>query len=537
MRGLAGAFGLALLVGACGDGSGDAARAAREGGQVVIAEGQDLQYALPLIEGSVMDSYVMDMVFRPMLDSRWEDGELHYLTSDEGPRALTKRLEYFGPDSASIRYHMRGDLLWSDGVSVTAHDAKFTFDLRGLPELASPRQDMGREIREVVVENDSTLVIHFNRRYAEMLYHTAQQIIPRHVYEDADPAQLRSHPSVTGPVEGLVTNGPMRLVEWVRGQRIVLERDTTFEPRVQIERVVFRIIPEETTRIVELQTGNVDVAELPFTYVDQVRDADHLRIETQEGRSYEYIGYNPNAHEFFADPEIRRALTMAIDRDALIAALQIDEFARVAGGPYSHIFRLLYDPEGQAPLPYDTAEANRILDSKGWVVGANGVRAKDGQPLAFTLATNGNNQRRVDIAQVVENQWARIGVDANIQTLEFNTFYDRAENKDFEALIAGWSVALSPDLYQTWGDPSLRFNFVSYDNPRVQELMAAALEQPTPEAAAAYWQQAATAITADQPYTWLFYYDQAYGVNERVQGIDIDTLSPYQRVWEWYIEP
>lgn len=525
----------AVALAACGDAEEGETRP-QSGGQVIIAEGQDLQEPLPLLGGSVMDSYVMGMLYRSMLGTLWENGELLYQTADENPMALTRRLEYFGPDSASIRYHMRTDVSWSDGVPVTAHDAAFTIETRGVPELASPRMDMNREIREVVAENDSTLVIHFNRRYPEMLFHSALEVLPRHVYQDADLSQLRSHPSVTDPVGLLVTNGPMRLTEWIRGQRIVLQPDTTFEPRVQLDRVVFRVIPEETTRLVELQTGNVDVAELPFNFVPQVRASPELRIEKMEKRSYEYIAYNPNAYDFFADRDIRRALTLALDRSALISALQLDEFATLAGGPYSPLFRLLYDPEGQAPLPYDTVEAKRILDEKGWTRGPDGIRTRNGQRLSFTISTNGNNQRRVDIAQVVENQWARLGIDANIQTLEFNTFYDRAENKDFDAIIAGWSVALSPDLNQMWGDPSLRFNFVSYDNPQVRSLFEQAVNQPTPEAAARYWRESANLIAADQPYTWLFYYDQPYAVNNRVQGMRIDTLSPYQQVWNWYID-
>jgi peptide/nickel transport system substrate-binding protein len=241
------------------------------------------------------------------------------------------------------------------------------------------------------------------------------------------------------------------------------------------------------------------------------------------------------AHEFFADPEVRRALGLALDTEALIGALNLDGYAVPAGGPYAPIFRELYDPQAQAPLPYDTAEARRIFTAKGWAPGAGGILHRNGVPFRFTVVTNAENRRRVDIAQIVEQQWRRLGIDARILTLEFNTVIERSRNRNYESRIGGWGVGLSPDLYSLWGDPDLPFNDVSYDNPEVQRLFALALEQPTRETAAPYWRQAASLIVADQPYTWLYYYDTPYAVNNRLQGTRIDTLSQYQQVWEWYI--
>jgi len=521
---------VAPLMVACGNGQ------PRQGGSAVIAEGADMDKPLPIISESAVDGQVTSMLFMSLLGPRWENGELLYLTADEHPMALVRSYEFFGPDSASLRYRMRGDVSWTDGRPVTAHDAAWTIETQGRPEVASPRQDFSREIREVVVEDDSTLVVHFTRRYPDMFYHTAGAVVPRHIFEGSDLAQLRSHPAVTNPVGNLVSNGPFSLTQWIRGQRVVLERNPDFQPQPLLDRIIFRIIPEETTRMIELQTGNVDITSVPFQYLQEVTRDGRVRIETQERRSYEYISYNPRAHPFFADPEVRRALGLAIDTNALIAALQMEAYAEPAGGPYSPIFRRLYDPEGQAPLPYDTIEARRILASKGWSPGQDGILMRDGVPLRFNLLTNAENRRRVDITQIVERQWRRLGIDARIQTLEFNTVIDRITRREYDARVGGWNVGLSPDLYQLWGDPGLPFNYTSYDNREVQRLFALAGEQQTEETAASYWRQAASLISADQPYTFLYYFDTPYAVSNRLRGTRIDTLGPYQEIWEWYIE-
>jgi peptide/nickel transport system substrate-binding protein len=237
-----------------------------------------------------------------------------------------------------------------------------------------------------------------------VFFHTAGNVAPRHVYESTDPAQLRSHPAVNSPEGGaLVVSGAYMIESWRRGERLVLVRNPQFQPQPYIERVVFLPITEETTRLVEFQTGAADVLyPVPFDKIELVRQSvPNVRFEARRRRFYDYIAYNPLTHPAFEDRDIRRALGLAIDKVGLIDALSLGEYAEPAGGPYSPIFKLLYDPEGHAPLPYDPVEAARILDEKGWMPGPDGVRAKDGRALRFTLATNAGNQRRADIGQLV----------------------------------------------------------------------------------------------------------------------------------------
>jgi peptide/nickel transport system substrate-binding protein len=532
-----GLLALAATLAACpGADRAERPGAAHRGGTVVAVEGADMEKPAPLVEETVLDQQLSSLLFRPLLQSWWEEGQLHYLTHDRNPMALARSVEFFGPDSASIRYHLVPDAVWSDGRPITAHDAVWTMTTRGDPRLASPNLDFNRNIREIVAEDDTTLVVHFHQRNPEMFFHSAGAVSPQHVFADHDVAQLRSHPVITNPVGNLVVSGAYTVGEWVRGQRVTLVPNPNFQPQPNLERIVFRVIPEQTTRLIEFQTGNVDmIFPVPYDQIDHIRRQGGFRIERREGRFYEFIGYNPRAHDFFADPEIRLALGLAIDRQALIQGLQMDDFARPAGGVYSPIFRRLHDPEAQAPLPHDPERARQILASKGWTPGPDGILQQGGRAFRFTLTTNSGNQRRADVAQIVQQQWRRIGVDVRIQLIEFNSFIERQTSRNFDATIAGWSVALSPDLSAVWGDVDARFNFVSYDNPQVRQLIQQALAQPTEEQAAPIWRQAAARITADQPYSWLYFYDEPVGVNERVQGTQINTLSTYQNAWEWWV--
>jgi peptide/nickel transport system substrate-binding protein len=540
-RWLSAVLGVAVCMSGC-----DAAREAadlgdgepRRGGAVTIVEIADIDKVHPFLQSTSLDGELTEMLYMALLAAKWEDGRLVHETADENSRSISKSYEFFGPDSASLRFHMRGDLIWSDGVPLTANDAKWTMETMAMPEVASPRQDYMQNVREIVVENDSTLVVHFTKRYPEMLFHTtAVEVTPMHLYKDIPPAQMRSHPALNSPGGGaLVVSGPYMIGEWLPGQRVVLVPNPRFQPQPYIPRVVFLPIPEQTTRLIELQTGRADVMhQLPFDQLDALRASNpNIRIETRERRAYDFIAYDPGSHPAFADPETRRALGLAIDLNALIDGLQLTEYAEPAAGPYSPIFKLLYDPQELPPLAHDTVEANRILDAKGWVRGPDGVRAKDGRRFSFTLGTNAGNQRRADIAQIVQQYWRRIGVEANIQTAESNTFFDRLQKKDFEAAIAGWQVGLAADISDQWRGDNV-FNYTSLNDPEVSRLFDLALSLPTEEMAAEYWKEAAERIVAQQPYTWLFWMDIPVGVNNRVRGTRIDTYGAYQNIHEWWV--
>ncbi|HEX2095512.1 MAG TPA: ABC transporter substrate-binding protein [Longimicrobiaceae bacterium] len=508
------------------------------GGTAILAELQDMDKPLPFVYESALDGDMVDVMYMALLRGSWRDGRQVFLTSHDSPMALAWHWEYVGPDSTAIRYRMRSGLRWSDGQPITARDVVWTYDMVRDPRVASPRQDYTENIDSVRAENDSTVVFHFKRRNPEMLYHSGLPIAPRHAFEGANPAEFRTHPRLANPGNGnLVVSGPFMIGSWARGQQVVLVPNPHFPVRPNLDQIVIRVIPDPTTRLVELQTEKVDFTRpIPHDQIPRLRQqTPHIRFEREQKRNYDYIAYNPRRVEAFADPEIRRALGLAIDVPAIIRALRMEEYSVPGSGPYAPIFRDLYDPQRMRPLPYDTAQARRILESKGWRdTDGDGILDRNGRPFRFTLVTNTGNQRRTDVQQIVQQQLRRIGVDVQLQQIEFNTFQDRLINKNFEAALGNWGVGLSADLSELWGEDS-PFNFVSYRNPEVTRLFEQALSQPTSELANPYWRQAAELIARDQPYTWLYYFDQVDGVNNRLKGMKIDTFGSYQNAWEWWI--
>lgn len=519
-------------------GLSDAGDDPEPGGTAIITESGDISVLSPLVATvDLAGNMSADILYMELLRGSWEDGRLVYRTAEENPMALARAYEYLPPDSSAIRFHMRSDVRWSDGTPITARDVSYTYEMVADPELASPRLEVVSQLDSVQVENDSTVVFHFERRYPEMLFHSGVPIVPRHVFEGQSASDFASHPHLREPAGNLVVSGPFMVGSWRKGQEIVLVRNPEFQPRAHLDRIVFRIIPDMTTRLTELRTGAADfVKGVPYDQIPALEaQAPHVRFERERQRNYDYIAYNTGAFPAFDDPDVRRALGMAIDVPQIIRSLQMEEYTAHASGPYGPIFSELYDPEAMPPLMQDFEAAERILEEKGWRdEDGDGIREKDGRPFRFTLETNAGNQRRMDAMQIVQQQWRRIGVDARLRTLELNTFFANLYGREYEASLAGWVVGLSPDLTNIFSSAS-QLNVTGYDNPRTDSLFQLALRQETPEAANEYWRAAAAQLVQDQPYTWLYYIDTVDGVHERLRGMKIDTYGAYQNAWEWWI--
>ncbi|HEX5726501.1 MAG TPA: ABC transporter substrate-binding protein, partial [Longimicrobiaceae bacterium] len=461
---------------------------------------------------------------------------LAFLTSTESPMALAWHYEYLGPDSASLRYRMKSGLAWSDGRPITAHDVVWTYRAAMDTTAASPRLQDVEPLDSVVAENDSTVVFHFERRYPEMLFASGLPVAPRHQFEGTAPAALRTHPAVADPAR-LVVSGAFRIGARTPNQEIVLVPNPRFSTPPRLERVVIRVVPDPTTRLVELETGRADLTRpVPFDQIPPLRQrAPNLRFEGIDDRYWEYVAYNPRTVPAFRDPEVRRALGMAVDVPGIIRALQLDAHATPAAGPYPPIFRDLADPQRLRPLPHDPAGARRILEEKGWRdADGDSIRERDGRPLRFTLLTNAGNQRRADVSQILQRQWRAVGAEVRLRQVEFNTFQQAQIEQSYEALLGSWAVALSPDVAPLFaaGSP---LNIVSYASEEAARHLEQARAEPTAAAAAAHWRALAETVARDQPYTWLYFYDVVVGISDRLRGVRVDTYGAYQNLWEWWI--
>ncbi len=508
---------------------------------LVIAVQADAESFVSVVAQSANDNAIYSNLFLALTDSEFDCR----LTQPPGLAERYERAE----DGMSITYWLRKDIKWSDGQPVTAADVAFTYDLVADPKVASPRLEhvefMKPDARPRVLD-DYTVRFEFTRAYDSITQfsHCGLEIMPKHILEKYDRGSLRATEFDANPV----VSGPWRVGTWKKGESLELvpNENYTGPNPAKLGRVIFKVIPEYAARLIELENGSADMIE-NFQNLDDIgrmeKEHPEIKMYRRGWRFMDYLGWNLR-DPLFKDATVRRALTSAVNRDKIIADLLTLPSGEKLGTPaVSTITPALcdYTTEGViTPIPFDPAKAKEMLASAGWTdTNGDGILDKGGKPFRFTLLRNTGNARREKAAIIVQANLKDIGIDAQIEQVESNQFFERLRKKDFQAALAGWSAGLFVDPSTIWHSDTpgkkYEFNHVSYSNPKADELMDRGLSLPNLQDQIPVWQELQKIIYEDQPYTFLYWRDEVVGVHGRFHDVDCSILSYIKDLNEWWV--
>jgi peptide/nickel transport system substrate-binding protein len=495
------------------------------GGTAIVAVTSDFQPFNPVTNTALVTMEVVNfMLFTPLVQF------------GEDLDAVPALAESWELDEQGVTFRLRNDVRWHDGQPVTAEDVAFTFELAKNPETASLLESAYLTmVQSAQVVDPQTIRFNFVGPHSQPLQAFWWAPLPRHLVGDVAPGQLAQAPFGREPVG----NGPFRFVSWASGQQLTLEANEDYPAalggRPYLDRVVFRVVPEATTRLTEVLTGAIDLnySLLPDE-ARQVEGQRRVRLINYPGREFLYIGWN-NERDPFNDPRVRQGLTMGIDRSALIDALMFG-FGEPASGmiPPWHPA----DP-GLEPIPHDPAQARQLLEQAGFAAGPDGILRRNGQPLRFNLLSS-EDRLRQDITVVVQQQLRQIGVDVQVRAMEFQTLLQQHRNREYEAVLAGWTL----DNFRV--DPSPLFsceearqigspNRAGYCNPDADRLMAAGLQETHEARAEEIWGEYSRILQRDQPVTFLAWTEQLSAVAQRLQGVEMDVRGKLLTAQRWWI--
>jgi len=530
------AAGMILLAG-CGGGGDRPDGAAKgddgppqPGGTAVIAVSGDFQAFNPVVNTHLTtDDVLKFMLLTPLIQY---DDKL-------SPQPwLAERWEV---SDSSVTFTLRTDVRWHDGPPVTAEDVKFTFDLAKDTTAGSLLGSayLGM-VRSATVVDPRTIRFDFVAPHAQALDGFWWGPLPRHLLQGVQAAELAQHPYNRNPVG----SGPFRFTEWRPSQTLTLDANPQFPAglggRPNLDRVVWRVVPEATTMATELLSGTADV----IGYTLQPDQAQQIRAQEGRGvqlrhhpsREFTFIAWN-NQHELFRDAGVRRALGMAIDRPRIIEAL-LHGFAVPAHGmipPWSP----MYTDIGN--LPFDQAGARRLLAAAGWRdANGDGVLEKGGRPFRFTVLVNSANRLHQDMATVVQQQLAAVGVGVEIRTQEFQSMLQQYKARDYEAVFANWSLdTFKVDPVPLFACAQARIansaNRTGYCNPQADALMEEGLRATDAAQAKQVWERFSRLLQQDQPLTFLYWIEDLAGVGPRLRGVEMDARSKIVNIQDWWI--
>src|SRR5258705_10391320 len=417
----------------------------------IVASDIDEQLFLKLADVGMSTNTVGDEDFQPLLAQKWEW---------DGPLTLV--------------FHLDPRARWQDGQRVTAADVEFTFDAYTDSAVGSPYRPKLHRIASVTQRDSLTTVFRFKEKYPEMFYDAFyhMRILPAHLLRGVPRDQWKTAPFGRQPVG----DGPYRFVAWKAGQTIELVADSTFFlGRPGIRRLIWRFTPDigvATTQLVADQADGREALYAPEN-IERARAAPQATLYPYRGNVYAYLGFNLAAngdttqpHPIFGDREVRRALTMAVDRARLIKSV-FGDYAKVPPGPMSQLW-WIWDPEVRQ-LPYDTVQAKRLLAYKGWRDSAHdGIRERDGQRLEFHILVPSTSQTRKQYAQLLQEQFPPGGPPVDIDQVQATLDPERAAAGKFDAILQAWNNDPSPGSggSQVWTRAGIGgSNFLRYDNP------------------------------------------------------------------------
>ena len=505
--------------------------AASGGGRIVIGVRGDVTSFNIYAASNAFSQEVIDLLDLKLALEQ-DDFRDHPPTFKPGLAASWK----FSGDRRSLTFRIDPRARWSDGRPVTADDVLFSHRASRSPDVGWVGSDVKEFIEAVTAPDPRTVVYRFARAYPYALMDAVEgNILPRQVYEKVPFTDW----ATTGFFDAPVGSGPFLLRKYERGAIIELERNPRylFAPLPRLDRVVFRIIPDEATLVNELLAGGIDVMEnVPPDAVARIEASERLRVVRVPDLSYTFICWNV-ARPPFDDVRVRRALAMAIDRRAIVEGL-LPGTGRLSAGP-ALSFMWAHDPGLESP-PHDPAGARALLSEAGFTDrDGDGILERDGTPFRFTLESNQGSGLRADVVQMITAQLRPIGIAVIPRTIEFGAFVEKHEKHDFDAFVGSWRESTKIDLKSAFHGASIQggYNYGSYANAELDALIDRARGEADPDAARRLWWSAQRIIVADQPYTFLFERDRLHAVPKRLTGFRSDPRSAYSGLEEWSLAP
>lgn len=490
-------------------------RPAAPAGTLFFASGADLQSINPLITTHPLAKQVQRYVLFMTL-AQYDSALV--------PRPYLAAAWAWSADRRILTLTLRDDVRWHDDSLTTVRDVVFTLEAARDPASGYPRASELSCLEKVQARGRAAareVELSFCRpqeRFPDVL--TDLAILPEHLLRGVPRPQLARVPFNEHPVG----NGPFRFVAHEPNRRWVFAANPAFPAGLggppAMARLVIAVVDEPTTKLAALVAGELDFAGIAPLHASLVRRMPGRTVlDYPLLLSYGLVWNTARAP--FDNPRLRRALTLALDRRQIVDAYSYG-FAEVADGPVAPAHPLAV---AVPAVPFDRAAAAALLDSLGWLAGADGLRSRAGHSLAFTLTTVGTADNVLE--QLIQADLAAVGVTMRIRQLELGAFLAASQGgtRDYDALVSGIT-----------GDLALGYLDALFDSRRLAgPLQMAQYRNPAVDAALDRGDYAAVQrlVAADLPISFLYHARGVQGVNTRVRGVHLDLRGELASLSNW----
>lgn len=514
--------------------SADHTRVARRNGPdtVVVRSQQEPDRLNPLLSDAISAADVC----RPMMN---------------GLIGVSDKLEYFPdlvtvlptPENGLVRregagmavtYKLRPNVRFHDGAPFSSHDVWFAWQLVMNPKTLVVSREGYDKIAGIDTPDPLTAVVHFKEPYAPYLT-LFGMILPSHILEQSEDVNL--DPFNRAPVG----TGPYKFKEWVSGNHVALEANPDyFGGAPRIKQLYFKFVPDDNASFIQLANGDIDV--YPDFNLDQIKPIkrfEHLQLESVPSLTYEHLALNLDK-PVFKERAVRRALAYSINKPEIARTIYkgMWQIAHTTEHPLSWS----YNPKFKEPYPYDPAKAKALLDEAGWQVGADGVRAKHGVRLSFTITSTTGRKAREQLEQVLAGYFKAIGAELKIQNVQGGLLFagyptGLLQSGKYDMALFARTTALDPSAnLSVWHSrmlPPEGQNTVRYKNAELDRVLEEGnRELRFAERQRLYWKMSEL-LVEDVPIIPIVYWNETNGVNRALKNF---RPNPTSRRFAWNTE-
>jgi peptide/nickel transport system substrate-binding protein len=352
------------------------------------------------------------------------------------------------PDGKTITWHLRRGVVWSDGVPFTADDVVFSTNLVLDPKTNVVSRDGWNLIEKIDEPDKYTVVYHLRTPYAPYavtFFSTGGSnpaILPKHLLAGKN-VNTDSYNALP------VGIGPFKYAQWRRGDSVVLVPNPRyFRGMPKLQRIIYKEIQDRNVVLEELRTHEIDLwVPVAPHFINDVRSIPNVTVKMEPSFFFDHLDFN-NTRPALRDPVVRRALRLGIDRATINQKIRFGVYDLGESiVPPASAFH-----ENIPPIPFDIAAANRLLDGDGWVRGADGIRAKNGERLSFDFATSSGTPDADLQIELIRSWWKQMGVEVLVKHYLSALFFAPLQNGGiiyggkFDIVAFAWGGDTNQDL-------------------------------------------------------------------------------------------
>jgi len=443
-------------------------------------------------------------------------------------------------DGLTLTYHLRRGVKWHDGAPFTSHDVVFT--THAILNPANNVQDRNGwdQIASVDAPDAYTVIFHLKKIYAPAIAvyfsEPAYPVLPAHIlekYPDINQVPFNSHP---------IGTGPFKFVKWVHGDRVeyVANPDYWRGPP-KLKRIIYKIIPQDTTILTQLQTHEVDAwFRAPSNLYPEFQKLKGYRVQLEPSNVFSHMDLNMK-NAIFNDIRVRQAINYAIDKRKLIHDVTYD--VNVPAYEDQPTFSWAYEPDVMH-FDYDPRKAAQLLDDAGWKLGSDGIRVKDGQRLAFNLSAAAGGKTGETTEALVQQMLKDVGIDASIKNYPTVLYFQSYQQGGilqkglYDAGFFSWVAGVDPGddegIYTCYNIPPKGQNNLYWCDPRIDAAQHGALSTYDQATRKKYYSEFEKILASESVTIFTWFWREIHITNPHFKNFKpAPATSSSWNSWEW----